>query len=444
MWHLPSPVLARDAAAGGGRYPSCRYQATVWRVPVGRSVGAVKPSSRAALETSYIRLCVRKSSLLRVSGTRCLRRGREPVTERGHRPGGGHGYPARRQPGAFRRRRSARARSPIGTGSLPATWKHSPMAALWLPAADQRLRHVVDVDRMQPGFAAADGPETMAHGSTGRTGADGCPRARTPAPGLAMTTGKPQSATGAGPRPRRPPSPARRRSSAATARPRRPGGHRSPRGPLWCCSRRTAPDPALSRSSRAAAWCPVTCVRRYSLGRDARHQQRSGEVVDDLHAVHRGADRGLVGDVADDDVRAHAPRAASALAGDRASTRTCAPSASRRRARLDPRKPVPPVTSAVPFWVPGPRTVAAGRVMPATPGAVRGASPTAACDAGHVGRDLPDRGPVRQHVRVGGVRQRAVAFADLDAAPQFVGLRGAPDGAEVVVVVAQVPHGLGS
>ena len=53
-----SPLLARDAVAGSGRYPDCRYQATVRASPVGRSVGAAKPSSLSALETSYIRLCV--------------------------------------------------------------------------------------------------------------------------------------------------------------------------------------------------------------------------------------------------------------------------------------------------------------------------------------------------------------------------------------------------
>ena len=39
-------------------------------------------------------------------------------------------------------------------------------------------------------------------------------------------------------------------------------------------------------------------------GRDARYQQRSGQVVDDLPAVYRGFDRRLVGYVADEDFRA--------------------------------------------------------------------------------------------------------------------------------------------
>ncbi len=48
-----------------------------------------------------------------------------------------------------------------------------------------------------------------------------------------------------------------------------------------------------------------------------------------------------------------APRSASgfAFAGDRASTRTRAPSPSRRRARLEPRNPVAPVTSTVPWFM---------------------------------------------------------------------------------------------
>src|SRR5947209_3900470 len=62
----------------------------------------------------------------------------------------------------------------------------------------------------------------------------------------------------------------------------------------------------------------------------------------------------------------------------------------------------------------------------------------------YVCRDFPDRGPVREHVRVGGIRQRAVTFAGLDAASQFAGLPGTPDGAEVVVVLAQISHGLRS
>src|SRR5215470_10766901 len=49
-----------------------------------------------------------------------------------------------------------------------------------------------------------------------------------------------------------------------------------------------------------------------------------------------------------------------------------------------------------------------------------------------------------QHVRVGGVGQRAIALARLDAAAQLVGLAGPPDLTEVVVVLAQVAHRLGA
>ena len=51
---------------------------------------------------------------------------------------------------------------------------------------------------------------------------------------------------------------------------------------------------------------------------------------------------------------------------------------------------------------------------------------------------------MREHVRVGGVGQRAVALAGLDAAPQLIGLARPPDRAEVVVVLAQVAHRLRS
>src|SRR5260370_4674694 len=63
--------------------------------------------------------------------------------------------------------------------------------------------------------------------------------------------------------------------------------------------------------------------------------------------------------------------------------------------------------------------------------------------AGNVGYDLPDRGPVRQHVRIGGIRERTVAFAGLDAAAQLVSVPRSPAGAEVVVVLTEVSHGLG-
>src|SRR6516164_3586082 len=56
----------QDVAAA--RYPCCRYHLMAWAVPVGRSVAAAKPSSRRALLTSYMRLWVRKSSRLVVSG----------------------------------------------------------------------------------------------------------------------------------------------------------------------------------------------------------------------------------------------------------------------------------------------------------------------------------------------------------------------------------------
>src|SRR5215216_2057183 len=61
---------------------------------------------------------------------------------------------------------------------------------------------------------------------------------------------------------------------------------------------------------------------------------------------------------------------------------------------------------------------------------------------GYVCRDLRHGRRVRQHVGVRRVGQRAVALASLDAAPQLIGLSGSPDRAEVVIVVAQVPHGL--
>src|SRR5204863_236871 len=54
------------------------------------------------------------------------------------------------------------------------------------------------------------------------------------------------------------------------------------------------------------------------------------------------------------------------------------------------------------------------------------------------------RRDVREHVRVSGIGQRAIALAGLDAAPQLIGLARPPDRAEVVVVLAQVAHRLRS
>ena len=152
--------MTQDVALAG-RYPHWRYHATVRAIPVGRSVAAAKSSRRLAFVTSYTRLCVRKSSLLRVSGADRLRRRREPVTEPGHRLGREHGDMPGRQPGPFSASDHARQfgyRHWLASGEVEALAK----CRAALAATHQRFGHVVDVDRVQPGLTTADGPEPPA------------------------------------------------------------------------------------------------------------------------------------------------------------------------------------------------------------------------------------------------------------------------------------------
>ena len=114
-----------------------------------------------ALVTSYTRLCVRKSSLLRVSGACCRRPGGSKSPTAGHRLGGEQ----RDVPGGNRVPSAwaiASASWHIGTGSVPARWKHSPMpraAARSGPALRSCRRCRSDAARPCGGRWAGNGAE---------------------------------------------------------------------------------------------------------------------------------------------------------------------------------------------------------------------------------------------------------------------------------------------
>lgn len=64
--------------------------------------------------------------------------------------------------------------------------------------------------------------------------------------------------------------------------------------------------------------------------------------------------------------------------------------------------------------------------------------------AGHIQSHRTQGGRVAEHVGVGSIGQRTIALSRFDAAPQLIGLRAAPHGAKIVVVLAQVAHRLGT
>src|SRR4051794_13962871 len=55
-----------------------------------------------------------------------------------------------------------------------------------------------------------------------------------------------------------------------------------------------------------------------------------------------------------------------------------------------------------------------------------------------------ETGRVAEHRTIGSIGERAVAFATLDAAAQFVGALAAPDRQQVIACFAQVAHRLGA